>query len=157
MSFSVSTVDEPLTKIFEPNAPLPTRRLQAMETISEASILTGLTYMPIIPFITDTEEQIETTISEAKKRGAKYILAASMTLQGKQKERFFRLLERTFPELIPKYHEIYPEKSYGPVYKYSKILNENVDRVCKKYSIWTRIPKPEFVFSEKQSKIDIYS
>lgn len=70
--------------------------------------------MPLLPFITDTDEELEKIISAAKQYGANYTLAAGLTLFGSDerdsKQLVFKFLKNNYPDLLDKY-----EKMYGPV------------------------------------------
>ena len=53
-----------------------------MKTLADNGILTGVTMMPILPFIEDTEENIRAIAEQAHAYGARYIIAAfGMTLR----------------------------------------------------------------------------
>src|SRR5512136_395368 len=55
VTFTITTYDDGLSKMLEPGAPVSSRRLAAMQTLSAAGILTGVALMPVLPFIEDTE------------------------------------------------------------------------------------------------------
>jgi DNA repair photolyase len=86
VSFSLSTIDRKVAAIFEPKTSSPEKRLAAMKKIHSEGILTGITYMPIIPYISDSRAQLEKTIKAVKEHNAQYILAASMTMRDLQAE-----------------------------------------------------------------------
>jgi DNA repair photolyase len=82
ISFSISTLDEKLAKILEPGAPAPRERLETMKKCKEEGFLTGVCYIPVLPFISDTEEQLDKMIKTAKDYGADYVLVGALTLFG---------------------------------------------------------------------------
>src|SRR6185436_1103101 len=82
ISFSFSAIDEKLAKQIEPGAPSPQKRLETLKECSEAGFLCGVNAMPLLPFITDTDEEIEKLVAAAKQNGAHYILVAGLTLFG---------------------------------------------------------------------------
>src|SRR5688500_3033751 len=57
-TFSFSTLDDKIARIFEPGAPPPSIRLQVVKQARDAGLWTGVAMMPILPFITDTEEHL---------------------------------------------------------------------------------------------------
>lgn len=140
VSFSVSTLDRTISKLFEPKATPPKKRLEAMRKISQEGILTGITYIPIIPFMADSKEHIEDTIRSSKKCGARYILAGTMTMRDLQAERFYETVEEHFPDLVKKYKTLY-QKGYEPDGKYIAQLFDKVKAACKKYDIKNYIPR----------------
>jgi DNA repair photolyase len=140
VSFSFSTINKKIAAIFEPKASSPKKRLEAMKKISDAGILTGVTFMPIIPYITDSKDQIEDTIKASKEHDAKYILAASMTTRDRQSERFYDTIKKHYPDLEKKYKLLY-SKGYQPHGKYLKDLYRNLTQICKKHDIQQYIPR----------------
>jgi DNA repair photolyase len=140
VSFSFSTFDKKIALIFEPKASSPKKRLEAMKKISDAGILTGITYMPIIPYITDSKKQLEDTIKASKKHGAQYVLAASMTTRDLQSQRFYETIKKHYPDLERKYKLLY-SKGYSPHGKYLKALYRNINSICKEYDIQQYIPR----------------
>ena len=94
--------------------------------------------MPLLPYISDTEEEIEKIVAAAKQYGANYILIAGLTLFGNDerdsKQLVFRFLRNNYPDLLEKY-----EKMYGSVYysswQYQQELKGRGDALCEKYKI----------------------
>jgi len=63
ISFSFSTLDDKVGKIFEPGATLPSQRLKALEKTLEEGFLSGVSLMPLLPFISDTTESLHNLFS----------------------------------------------------------------------------------------------
>ena len=57
ITFSFSTIDDAVGKIFEPGATLPSKRLIALQETLAAKFHSGVSLMPLLPYITDAEEQ----------------------------------------------------------------------------------------------------
>lgn len=72
---SMTTLDHALSRIMEPRATAPRRRLQAIRTLHEAGIPVTVLIAPVIPVLTDHElEAIVTAVSEADAESVDYIL-----------------------------------------------------------------------------------
>ena len=127
-------------RFFESNAPDIERRFKAMEEFSRAGILTGTMLMPILPFIFDSEENIEAVIRTTKEVGGKYVLAGSLTLEGAQKDRYYNLLRKNFPDVLNKYISLYRGK-FAPQKSYMIEVMNMVKKYCKRYDIAMRIPR----------------
>ena len=142
ISFSFSTVDDNISKIFEPNAPLPSERLETISFFKERGFSCGIFLMPVIPFITDTPQMMDETISKAKEAGAEFVIFGGMTLkEGRQKEHFLNVLGKKFPHLMLEYENIYKDDNWGNATKeYYNTINFTFDLVAKKYKIPKRIP-----------------
>src|SRR6185295_14949818 len=82
ITFSFSTIDNSIAKIFEPGATPPGKRLQTLETTLRNGFLSGVSLMPLLPYITDTGEHLNKMFSTFKQTGVNYIFPASLTLFG---------------------------------------------------------------------------
>jgi DNA repair photolyase len=142
ISFSISTLDEKLAKILESGAPAPKERLETMKKCGEEGFLAGVCYIPVLPFISDTEEQLDGMIKAAKDYGADYVLVGALTLFGNGpadcKTLYYKFLERYFPELVPKYKSLF-KIFFQPTKEYQEELQERSIRICSKYKIKHRI------------------
>jgi len=108
ITFSFSTLDNEIAKIFEPGATLPSKRLKTLELALGNGFLCGVSLMPLLPFITDNAVQLELMFDTFSKTGAKYILPATITLFGNgpadSKTLMLRAVEKHYPQLLEKYH-----------------------------------------------------
>jgi len=142
ISFSISTLDEKLAKILEPGAPKPIERLETMKRCKEEGFFTGVCFIPVLPFLSDSEEQLEETIRTVKEYGADFIFVGGLTLFGKGpadcKTLYYKFLEKHYPELVPKYKSLY-RIFWAPSKEYQKELEEKSKRLCEKYGIKNRI------------------
>jgi len=111
VSFTITTVDDELARKIEPGAPLPSQRLEAMRLLADAGIYTGISLMPILPWITDSPENLRAVLESVAGSGGKYALPAlSVTLRNRQREYFYRQLDRHFPGLRQRYERAYGER-----------------------------------------------
>ncbi len=109
-----------------------------MNEISNAGFLTALNCRPLLPGLSDSEEQIEEMISSAKNFGADYVLAAGLTLFGEgradSKTLYFKYLEKYQSQIIEATKNIYQYKSF-PNSEYNNGINKLVQQLCKKSEI----------------------
>jgi DNA repair photolyase len=142
ISFSISTLDEKLAKILEPQAPTPKERLETMKKCKEEGFLVGVDYIPVLPFLSDTDEHLDEMIKTAKDQGADFVLVGALTLFGNKpadcKTLYYQFLEKYYPELLPKYKSLY-RVFFTPSKEYQKELEEKSKRLCEKYRIKNRI------------------
>ena len=142
VNFSISTLDENLAKLLEPGTPKPIERLEAMQKIKEEGLLAGISYIPVLPFLSDSEEKLDEMIRSAEDYGADFIFVGSLTLFGKGpadcKILYYRFLEKYYPELVPKYKSLY-RISFAPSKEYQKELEEKSKRLCERYGIKNKI------------------
>jgi len=141
VSFSFSSVNKDISKIFEPNVASPEERLNTLALFKKEGISTGMFLLPVIPFITDSPELIEEAVKMAKET-VDFIIFGGMTLkEGKQKNYFYNVLQERYPWLIDKYEKIYKGNKWGEATKeYYDRINKIFNDVSKKYKMPRRIP-----------------
>ena len=138
ISFSFSTLDEKLARQIESGAPSPQKRLETLKLCCDNGFLSGVNAMPLLPFITDTDEELERLVAAVKQYGANYILIAGLTLFGNDerdsKQLVFKFLRNHYPDLIEKYEKMYGSVYY-PSWQYQQQLKKRADALCEKYKI----------------------
>ncbi len=108
VSVTVTAADDSLASVLEPNAPPPSRRFDAVKKLSESGIYTGIVLTPVLPFITDSAENIEKILLYASESGASYVLFyPSVTLRDVQREYYLNRLDTSFPGLREKYERYF--------------------------------------------------
>ncbi len=139
VSFTITTADDALAKKLEPGAALPSARFRAMKTLADNGILTGVTMMPILPFIQDNEANIRQIVVQAHEHGAAYILPSfGVTLRDRQRAYYYDKLDRHFPGLRQKYERQFGGNYFAPANNYEK-LKGVFEALCEKYGIAMRI------------------
>ena len=140
ISFTITTTDDDLAAKVEPYAPRPSARLRAMRVLADNGIQTGVTMMPILPFIEDTEENVTAIVEKAAAAGATYILPwMGMTCRNRQREYFYKELDQHFPGVRQKYQRTYGDR-YGCDSPNAKPLYDVVNRLCAQHGIKTKLP-----------------
>ncbi len=142
ISLSLSTLDEDLAKKIEPGAPSPMERLMTVKKCAQEGLLAGVSLIPALPFLSDSEEKIEQVIKKSKDYGAEFILVGSLTLFGKgpadSRTLYYRFLKENHPELLPKYRSLYRIFPVPPR-EYQRELDERAKSLCRKHGIKPRI------------------
>jgi len=139
VTFTITTTNDELARKLEPGAPLPSSRLRAIEQLSANGIYSGVSLMPVLPFIEDTAENIANIVSKSASAGAKYIIAwFSVTMRDRQREYYYRQLDRIFPGLKEKYIKTYGNQ-YGCVPTNSKELWSVFHQVCASAGVAEKI------------------
>jgi DNA repair photolyase len=124
-------------------APPPEKRFAAMQKLAEAGIFTGTSFMPILPGLCDSRENIENVVRWTVDHGGSFVLAGGLTLADQQRTFFLERLSELFPEFTSHYLRLYPEnRSYGSMesdpWKTARLVRE----YCEKYGISDRVPRP---------------
>ena len=142
VSFSFSSTDETISRIFEPGVPSPRKRLETISFFKDKGIACGMFLLPVIPFITDINDVMEKTIQDAQDVGVDFIIFGGMTLkEGKQKEYFLNVIQQYYPKLVVEYQMIYHGSKWGEaIPEYYNQLHLTFNTLMKQYKIPRRIP-----------------
>ena len=142
VSFSFSTLDDRVARIFEPGAPLPSTRLQTVQAVRASGLTTGITLMPLLPYISDTAEQLDNYFRTFKEIGVDYIMPATLTLFGSgkadSKTLVLHAVEKHYPELYAKYEKFFATATQLPKY-YQEAFYRKVKELHDQYGIPARI------------------
>ncbi|KYH37454.1 MAG: deoxyribodipyrimidine photolyase [Candidatus Bathyarchaeota archaeon B24] len=138
VTFSLSTLDERVAEIFEPGAPKPDERLEAMAKVKDEGLQTGIAYIPVLPYISDTDEELENMVKAAKEYDADYVFIGCLTLYGVGKTLYYKVLRRYFPTLLPKYRMLFRGSSQ-PNLDYRVRLEQKAEELCRTYGVRHRL------------------
>src|SRR3954454_11259365 len=81
VNFSLGTLDERVWRLTEPGAPHPRRRVEAMARLAEAGVPCGVLVAPIIPGMSDSDEQLREVIGAVVEAGATSVSAIGLHLR----------------------------------------------------------------------------
>lgn len=130
VGFTISTLDDELRQVFEPGAsPIPAR-LAALDELAQAGIKTWGFCGPLLPFLSDGEEQMEALFRELARVGVSALIVDSMKLSGSVWGRVRKMLERHYPDLLAGYQ--FTAQNRQP---YHKALLTRAQSLADKYSL----------------------
>jgi len=140
ISFTITTADDALAAKVEPGSSRPSARFAAMKTLAAHGIQTGVTMMPILPFIEDNEENITAIVEQAAANGASYIIPwMGITMRDRQRAYYYRQLDALFPGIREKYERTYRDR-YSCDTPNAPQLYRLLYALCEKHHIATRLP-----------------
>lgn len=125
VQMTLTTWDEDLCRILEPNVSTTKERVEALRILRDAGIPTVVWLCPILPFLNDTEENIRKILAACAEAKVYGILCFGMglTLREGNREYFYSQLDRHFPGMKETYR-----KTYGLSYQ---VCSPNQDRLMK--------------------------
>jgi DNA repair photolyase len=123
-------------------APPPEKRFAAMAQLAQAGIPVGTCMMPVLPDLCDDDANIESVVRWTADHGGGFVLGGGLTLADQQRDYFFDVLSRRFPDLLPRYRELYPTGSYGPAGSNWRQTALGLKGQCQRYGIADRMPRP---------------
>lgn len=154
VQMTLTTYDESLCKLIEPNVSTTKERFDALMEFKKAGIPTVVWLSPILPFINDTEENVNGILDYCIEAGVKGIICFGMgvTLREGDREYFYRALDRDFPGLKNRYIN-----TYGNAYNISSPNHKSLMKLfhtrCLRKGI---ISNPEACFAYLREFPDKY-
>ena len=145
VQITLTTYDDDLCAILEPNVCNTKRRIQVLEEMQKRGIPTVVWLTPILPFINDTEENVNMILKECVRVGVKGIICFDMgvTLREGDREYFYEALDKNFPGMKQKYINTYGN-SYNVQSPNNKKLMGLLEDICQANNI---LYKPDECFS----------
>ena len=127
---TITTTDEMLRKKIEPYSVNSQRRFAMLKSFRKTNASVGLHIMPIIPYLTDNYNNINSLLYGAKESDVHYVLTGTLYLRGKTRNLFFNFIEKDFPHLYRDFLTVYKTGGANKEYKNSlyKMVNELRDR-----------------------------
>lgn len=139
IKFTITTPCDCLSRVIEPHACLSSKRFQAIKTLTDNGLFVGIMLNPVLPFITDKEEDIRKLVELAHQSGAKFIHTyMGMTLRENQRDYYFEKLDKYFPGVREKYIHYYGNR-YDCVVPNHKRLYQVFASECERYGILYRM------------------
>jgi len=155
VQITLTTYDEALCQILEPNVCTTKRRFEVLKILAENHIPTIVWLCPILPFINDTEENITGIVNYCLDAQVKGILSfgMSVTLRDGDRQYFYQKLDEHFPGLKQRYIQTYGN-SYSCTSPNNTRLNNLLKSLCQKHDL---MYLPEEIFTylhtfEKKNK-----
>jgi DNA repair photolyase len=123
VQITLTTFNEALCRILEPNASTTSERFAVLETMREAGIPTVVWLSPILPFINDDDENLEGLLNYCVRANVRGILCFGfgVTLRDGDREYFYAKLDEHFPGMKERYI-----RAFGYSYE---CLSPNNDRL----------------------------
>jgi DNA repair photolyase len=107
VNFSIPTLDEEVWRRTEPGTAPPRQRFRALGRLVAAGVKAGVGMAPILPGLSDRPEQLEEVVKAARAAGATHLWASMLHLKPGTREHFLEVLQRHWPEELPRYERLY--------------------------------------------------
>jgi len=147
VTLTVTTMDRDLARMTEPYAPRPDLRMKAVSRLTAAGVRVGVIANPVLPLITDSEENLEGVAKAAKEAGADQFGANVLFLKPAAQRVFFPFVAEKFPQHLGRYRASFAQGAYlkGP---YPDRIRNLVNQIRTRVGIPSRdmerasLPKP---------------
>jgi DNA repair photolyase len=134
LNVSVGFVDKAISRSVEPGTPAPERRLGVCAAISARGLPCGVLMGPVLPFLTDSPDQLEATVRLAAEAGAAHVSPIVLHLRPGAREWFLRWLGETHPDLLERYRQFYGRGAYAPK-PYQQKISDQVAAFAARYGV----------------------
>jgi DNA repair photolyase len=139
LNVSVGIIDKSLSRSIEPGAPGPDRRLAVCAALSERGLGCGVLMGPVVPFLSDSPDQLEAAVRAIASAGAVHVTPIVLHLRPGAREWFLRWLSRERPELIEAYRGLYGNRAYAPA-SYQRQIGDQVAALARKHGVGRATP-----------------
>lgn len=128
VQITLTTFDDALCGVIEPNVCPTSRRIQVLHILREEGIPTVVWMTPILPFINDTEENIRGLLEACKAAEVYGILTfgTGVTLRDGDRQYFYGKLDQHFPGVKERYI-----RTYGDAYEIPSPNRAYLDRLVR--------------------------
>lgn len=139
VQMTMTTFDENLCKILEPNVSSTRERFEALKIFRDRGIDTVVWFCPLCPFINDSLENLEGILGYCKAAGVKGIINYGMglTLREGDREYYYAKLDQYFPGLKQKYIDTYGWNAYELTSPNAQKLDRHFKEFCVENKIIT--------------------
>lgn len=129
VQMTLTTHDDALCRILEPNVSVTSERAAALKQFRDAGIPTVVWLSPILPYINDTVANIEGILESCIEAGVSGILCFNMgvTLREGNREYFYAQLDKYFPGMKERYI-----RAFGNAYELNSHRNGELMRLYHK-------------------------
>ena len=116
LQMTLTVADDRLSRVLEPNVCTTSRRYEVLKAFQRQGIPTVVWMTPILPFLTDTEENVRRILDYCFDAGVRGVVCFGMglTLRDGSREYYYEALDRHFPGLSDEYR-----RRYGNAYEVS--------------------------------------
>jgi DNA repair photolyase len=140
---SLTTLDDAIREVFEPHSSPVSERLDMLRKFKARGCRVGVLAMPLLPHITDTEENVHALWKELADIGVDFAMPGGLTLRpGIQKDTFMETLQQYSGDLVSRYHHIYREDraSGAPAADYYLNILQRNAALSQQYGIPPEVP-----------------
>jgi DNA repair photolyase len=134
VSVSLAMLDPDLAHQVEPGTPTPAARLKLIEKLSSAGAQVTVMAMPLLPWLTDSDRNLEDLMGALAGAGAHAVLAGALHLRPGARQWYLDWIEAEHPELLAGYRHLYARGAYAPP-SYRKALGRRAAAAARRHGL----------------------
>ncbi|MGL5676553.1 MAG: radical SAM protein [Cellulosilyticaceae bacterium] len=145
VQMTLTTYDEVLCQKLEPHVSTTLERVEVLNKMRDEGIPTVVWLGPLLPFINDTEENLNGLLDYCVKAGVRGIVCFGfgVTMREGNREYFYEQLDKLFPGMKEQYRRMYGSNYMCGSQQHNRLM-ARLSEVCEEHQIlW----KPDDVFA----------
>ena len=154
IKLSITAADDGLSKKLEPNVSVTSKRFEALRTLAANGIFCGVFIVPMLPYITDSTDNLIKLLKMSKEAGAKFVYTyMGMTLRPGSREYFYEHIDKILPEIKEKYMKQFGFRKHCQSpnsKKLWKVLKDECERLGLMYEMKAITHRYKAGYGEKQ-------
>jgi DNA repair photolyase len=153
---TITAMDETIRQKIEPGGVDSQKRFAMLNAFSKTNASTGLHFMPIIPYLTDTYDNVNCLYSNAHDSKVSYVLPGTLYLRGKTRVFFFDFIRENYPNLYEPLKNLY--QTGGASKEYKNELYKMVNEIREKYKLSSSYSAPmkEKIKKEEYTQLSLF-
>ena len=150
VAITITTADDHLSSFLEPGAPISSKRFSTLKELSKNGIITGISLMPVLPFLEDNTYNLRSIIDKASDSGCRFIIPwLGVTLRDRQRNYFYEKLSLVYPQLPRIYQMRFGERYFCSAQNADKLYSF-IEEYCDRKNILCRMDRLPWVGTEEQ-------
>jgi DNA repair photolyase len=134
VAISLAVADPEVHRDVEPGTPSPQARLALITSIRDAGFDCHVMVAPVLPYLTDSVEHLDTLLGEIADAGASSVTVFGLHLRGSTRGWFMSWLAGSHPQLVGRYRELYRRGAYLPA-DYREMLRRRAAPLISKHRL----------------------
>jgi len=107
VAVTITTLNRGIKRLIEPYSSTTDARLKAIEELKDAGVKVPVKIQPILPFLTDDEDELRELVDAVADAGAVHVTSMVLKVSDTVWSNMRSIFERKFPDLLPKYEDLY--------------------------------------------------
>ncbi|MDL2246098.1 radical SAM protein [Methanobrevibacter sp. OttesenSCG-928-K11] len=137
---TILTTDENIKNLIEPETSSVENRFNFLKKFKNSNASVGLHMMPVLPYLTDSYENIDSLFKKAKKNNVDYVLPGVLNLYGKTKQTYFNFLKEVDIDIYNKTKILFKKGKVDSTY--TKDLYLKINEIKRKYMLSSNYMSP---------------
>jgi len=134
LAMSIAVFDDELQHAVEPGTPTTAARLATVTAAAEAGFEVSVFMMPVLPFLTDSAEQLDEALTRIKAAGATAVTYSALHLRPGVKEWYAQFLHQYRPDMVSRYRALYGDDAYAPK-SYRRALADRIKPLIEAHGL----------------------